>query len=549
MQIYLPKKQLEQPKNLASINSNNPLTDKLIFAWIPGAPGDLVYGRNFAINSRAEKVTQFGRCTDPTSVTTEKRFANFTSASDPLALLYDDQSITIFGIFRQIVEPGVGYVFSRANGSGTATWHLGLQGGSYDGPTAKLGNYSYTPSASDPTMVGNPHTVCITGDGSTLDLFYDKNQIVYGQTYAPVTPEYNTTRRSLIVGNIGNLSGANTECYLALAFRGKITADKYYELQRNPWQLFNTQKRVIYFDPISGVTSGNASGSILTNTNLILPGNASVGSLANGALIESLTSIIPGNITANSSISGSLLTSGSSIINGTVSSAVNLDGSLLNSTTVLTNGTISGSCQIDGSILTNSPTIINGTASSSGIGNASGATLSSTNQLINGTISVPATVSGNVISSNSIVVNGTISVSPTINGVILANSNNLISGNISASANFDGIVLNSTNLLVNGQVSVPVTINGLLINSATSLISGNASVVLSGNAEGSILTSNNILVSGIPQITASIAGKTLNCSSALVSGNPSVATSFDILNNATGSNSVTPILGSKRYVY
>lgn len=284
------------------INWSNALSKKLIFAWKPGALGDLVYRNRFIVNSRNETITAFGKCTNPVGIG-GKYLRTIVSASDDLALLYDDQIITLFGLFRQRTETNAGYGFLRANGSNTATWGIGLHGGSFDGPTAKLGSYSYIPTTADSTMVEKVHTVCIAGDGSRLDLYYDKNKVITNQAYTPTTPEYNNTLRTLLIGaSSGSFGGSNTECYLALAFKGRISEDEYFDLEKNPWQLFTPQKRVIYFD---GAGAGGATANAALPHISLLAAATTVSASANPSAALTVATLQPAIATASVSASRS----------------------------------------------------------------------------------------------------------------------------------------------------------------------------------------------------------------------------------------------------
>jgi len=250
MTVIVPKRNIcsRQPAGKCEIDWKNPLTDNLILAYLPGSRINLVNGHQFAV-TRGITTNSDGLCTDPSNNGSYIRLPIVVNASSEYAI-YDIQSVSVFARMRQTVEINVGWNFVRGNGSQAPTWGVGLWGGSFDGPIAQLGSFYYGPGTSDASMVGNVHTVCIAGDGANLSLYYDKKIITSNSAYTTTVPQYNSLGRQVIVGSDAqNLTGLNTQTSLALLFSGRISSEKYFELERNPWQLFAPRRQWFAMTP------------------------------------------------------------------------------------------------------------------------------------------------------------------------------------------------------------------------------------------------------------------------------------------------------------
>ena len=227
-----------------SINWSNPLTKNLIFAYIPGTQVNLVTGEKIFSNGRSFSSNKDGTCTS--SAGASYIYAELPVNASSSTARFDTQTITVFARIRQSSEVNSGWNFIRGNGTSPPTWGVGLHGGTFDGPYAQLGSYNYTPGSADASMVGNIHTVCIAGNGSTLNLFYDKTKLINNAAYTPSVPEYSPgSWRGIIIGSNGSGTPNNTENSLALLFSGQIDDATYFALEQNPWQLFSPRRSLI----------------------------------------------------------------------------------------------------------------------------------------------------------------------------------------------------------------------------------------------------------------------------------------------------------------
>jgi hypothetical protein len=256
-----------QPQELVGVDWSNPLTLGIRALVLPGLKIDIVQN-NYISGYRGSVPGIYGVSTDK-SGTGILDAAPPVNASSPTAIQYDISGpITVLAICLQDTATNNAFQFGRYNGSSSPHYAVGLHGGSYSGARAQLGTFSYSPSAADSNMVGKRHLVTITGDGAVATVYYD-GKVVSSGSYTPPTYVYDPSNsRALIIGSDGVGASNNTTTYLGAIWNRQLSSVEITLLNTNPWQIFESEERLIWIPdavsvtlptigrPLSTITSG-----------------------------------------------------------------------------------------------------------------------------------------------------------------------------------------------------------------------------------------------------------------------------------------------------
>lgn len=233
--------QTKQPQGQTSIDWSNPLSSGLILAYVPGINEEVVTGKIPFATYNTNGYYEQGVTTNPFYLDLTPEPAN---SSDPNAVRYDINVLTAAVFAKQSSPTNNDNIFCRGNGSSSATWAVGLHGGSFNGPFASIGTYSLGGINGGPSTTDKYHLVAVSGDGSTAKTYYDGRMLDSG-SYTPVTTQYGGGHRNVLIGRGGMLTTPNTSGSLFLLWNRPLSDQEHAKLAENPWQLFkSTTKRL-----------------------------------------------------------------------------------------------------------------------------------------------------------------------------------------------------------------------------------------------------------------------------------------------------------------
>ena len=229
----------QQPQEVVGIDWGHPSTRGLLIALLPHVRFNLVDG--LPLEERSGTVIGPGLrgiCVQEGAL----MMPNPSGSSDPLAR-FDLSSGTAMVMAVQPVETNNGCSFLRGNGSSTATWSVGLHGGSFDGAYASWGNYIYGGASGGPVSTV-PRVSTITADGSNARVFID-GVLQSSGSYTPATSQYAAPGdlRRVVFGSINPTgSDINTMPFFGLLWNRPLPDAEVLELSRNPWQIFEPRR-------------------------------------------------------------------------------------------------------------------------------------------------------------------------------------------------------------------------------------------------------------------------------------------------------------------
>lgn len=244
-----------QPPAGARVNWANPLTRNLLALVDPRSNAELVRGTGLVGTRKTQPALG--------AVATDKNGTGYlgitppTSASSPSAYLdIASGDITVFAVCAQIgAATNANQLFGRFKGSSAANYSVGLHTGTFNGPLARLGSYSYSPGTASKQRLYEILPVAIVGQSGTAYTYF-RGEFVNSGAYTQTAYEYDGSgARAVSIGSNGYGLAMVGVCYLGAIWNRALSATEIATLSANPWQLFAPQRQVTYFSATTGVTA------------------------------------------------------------------------------------------------------------------------------------------------------------------------------------------------------------------------------------------------------------------------------------------------------
>lgn len=287
-------------------------------------------------------------------------------------------------------------------------------------------NFSATPSGGSQqiaglgdsinSLAGAPQVLVGVVRGTTISLYRNGTDEGGGKTIA--SQNFSDATSCSASWN-GFLESGDGYVGLVAYWIGRaLTADEISAISANPWQLFAPRQIWV---PVSagGSADGTITGSTLTATASLLPGELGASGVLDGQVLTAAASLLPGDLQAGTQISGAVLEASASLLPGELRAGSVLAGALLPAQAALLAGVLAGegNATIDGAVLPATALLLPGVLSSTG--NAQvihGETMGASVSLISGALLAGSALQGQTLTATAGLLPGILFDASTVGG-------------------------------------------------------------------------------------------------------------------------------------